>query len=239
MTSAAGRRRSDLKTVIMAGGKGSRIRSVDSSVPKPMLKIGGKPVLEWEIRCLVEQGFTDVIITTSHLASVIEDYFGDGQKFGAKISYYREETPLGNAGALFKIRDALTDEFLLLNADAAFDVDFQKFVSAHKAMGGLATIFTHPNSHPYDSALLVTDERNAAVEWITKESRRPRWYQNRVNAGLHVLSVEALDLTGIKPETVGRETRAVDLDRQILMPLCASGKLFCYGAGKRHPRICS
>lgn len=220
-----------MKIVIMAGGKGSRIRSVDSSVPKPMLPIGGKPVLEREIRRLVEQGFTDMIITTSHLASVIEDYFGDGEKFGAKISYYREETPLGNAGALFKIRDVLTDDFLLLNADAAFDVDFQKFVSAHnacKTMGGLATIFTHPNSHPYDSALLVTDERNAATEWITKESRRPRWYQNRVNAGLHVLSVAALDLTGISPEAVGREPRTVDLDRQVLMPLCNAGKLFCY-----------
>ena len=221
-----------MKTVIMAGGMGSRIRSVDASVPKPMLKIGGKPVLEWEIRRLGEQGFHDVMITTSYLGSAIENYFGDGEKFRAKISYYHEETALGNAGALFKMRDILTDDFLLLNADAVFDVDFRRFVSAHKRMGGLATIFTHPNSHPYDSVLLMTDERNAATRWLTKESPRPRWYQNRVNAGLHVLSPAALDWSGIDPETVGRPANGkpftVDLDRQILTPLCGAGKLFCY-----------
>ena len=89
-----------MKTVIMAGGKGTRISSIATNIPKPMLKIEDKPILEHEIGCLREQGFTDLIITVSHMASTIMDYFGDGSKFGVQIQYFMEEVPLGNAGAL-------------------------------------------------------------------------------------------------------------------------------------------
>ena len=152
-----------MKTVIMAGGKGTRISSVASDIPKPMIKIDGMPVLEHEIMCLREQGFTDLIITVSHLGHVITNYFGDGSKvspitgkpFDVHIEYYIEEQPLGNAGALFKIKDKLTEDFLLLNADAVFDIDFNRFFDYHKQKGGLVTLFTHPNSHPYDSGLIT------------------------------------------------------------------------------------
>ncbi len=115
-----------MKTVIMAGGKGTRISSVASDIPKPMIKIEGKPVLEHEIECLKSQGFTEIIITVSYLGNIIMDYFGDGTKvspvtgksFGVSIEYYNEKEPLGNAGALFKIKNKLTDDFLLLNADS-------------------------------------------------------------------------------------------------------------------------
>lgn len=221
-----------MKTVIMAGGKGTRISSVASDIPKPMIKIEGKPVLEHEIECLRDQGFTDLIITVSHLGSVIMDYFGDGEKFGVQIQYLNEETPLGNAGALFKLRDQLEDDFLLLNADAIFDVDFNRFVDYHKEKGGLVSLFTHPNSHPYDSGVLIADENGAVETWLTKEDIRPRWYRNRVNAGLHVINPVVLDMTGIDPEDVGTvidgKTVKVDLDRQILKPLCGTGKMFCY-----------
>ena len=90
-----------MKTVIMAGGKGTRISSVASDIPKPMISIGGKPVLAHEIECLREQGFTDLIITVSHLGHIIMSYFGDGRDWGVHIEYYVEESPLGNAGALF------------------------------------------------------------------------------------------------------------------------------------------
>ena len=102
----------------MAGGKGTRISSVASDIPKPMIKIEGKPVLEREIECLKEQGFKDIIITVSHLGNIIIDYFGDGSKFGVNIEYFFEKEPLGNAGALFKLKDKLKEDFLLLNADA-------------------------------------------------------------------------------------------------------------------------
>lgn len=222
-----------MKTVIMAGGKGTRISSVAADIPKPMIKIEGKPVLEREIACLRQQGFTDLIITVSHFAQQIIDYFGDGTGFGVHIEYYVEETPLGNAGALFKLREKLVDDFLLLNADAVFDIDFNRFVDYHKKMGGLVTLFTHPNSHPYDSGLLVADDNGAVMQWLTKEDVRPQWYQNRVNAGLHVIDPVVLDMTmvdGAAIGTIGIDGKPVkvDLDRQILKPLCGSGKMFCY-----------
>lgn len=236
-----------MKTVIMAGGKGTRISSVARDIPKPMIQIQGKPVLEHEIACLKSQGFTDLIITVSHLGNIIMDYFGDGSKispvtgepFGVHIEYYFEEEPLGNAGALFRIKDKLTEDFLLLNADAIFDVDFNRFVAYHRQHGGLATLFTHPNSHPYDSGLILADDSGAVAQWLTKEDSRPQWYRNRVNAGLHVLSPKVLDTEITTPK--------VDLDRQLLKPLAGTGKMFCYdspeyvkdmGTPERYESVC-
>lgn len=223
----------------MAGGRGTRISSVACDIPKPMIRIAGKPVLEHEIKCLRDQGFTDIIITVSHLGHVIMDYFGDGGRFGVNIEYYAEETPLGNAGALYKLRDRLTEDFLLLNADAIFDIDFRRFVAYHRQCGGLATIFTHPNSHPYDSGLIVTDGNNAVTQWLTKEDARPAYYRNCVNAGLHVLSPALLERAP--------GTEKVDLDRQILKPLAGTGKMFSYrspeyvkdmGTPERYGAVC-
>ena len=129
-------------TVIMAGGKGTRISSLVSDIPKPMIKINDKPILEYEIECLRRQGFKDIIITVSHLGQIIMDYFGDGSKFGVRIEYYFEKEPLGNAGALFRIKDKLSEVFLLLNADAIFDVDFNRMIKYHREKDALVTLFT-------------------------------------------------------------------------------------------------
>ena len=217
-----------MKTVISAGGKGTRISSIASDIPKPMIPIDGVPVLEREIMSLREQGFDDIIITVSHLGNIIMNYFGDGSKispvtgepFGVKIEYFYEETPLGTAGALFKLKDKLTEDFLLLNADAVFDVDFNRFVKFHKEHGGLVTLFTHPNSHPYDSALIIANSDGSVNQWLNKDDERPDYYKNRVNAGLHVISPEVLDIEVDTPK--------IDLDRQILKPLVQSGKVFVY-----------
>lgn len=221
-----------MKTVLMAGGKGTRISSVASDIPKPLIKIEGMPVLEREIICLRDQGFTDLILTVSHMADQIIEYFGDGSRLGASIEYFVEEQPLGNAGALFKLREKLTEPFLLLNADAVFDIDFNRFVDFHKKKGGLVTLFTHPNSHPYDSGVIVAGPDGSVERWLTKEDVRPQWYQNRVNAGLHIIDPAVLDMSGIDAEVVGTEMEGkrikVDLDRQILKPLCGTGKMFCY-----------
>lgn len=217
-----------MKAVIMAGGKGTRISSVVSDIPKPMIKIENKPVLEHEIECLREQGFTDLIITVSHLGHIIMDYFGDGSKispvtgesFGVHIEYFVEKVPLGNAGALYRLKDKLTEDFLLLNADAVFDVDFKRFVEFHREKGGLVTLFTHPNSHPYDSGVIIANQDGVVERWLAKEDERPKWYRNRVNAGLHVISPKVLDTEINTPK--------IDLDRQLLKPLAGSGKMFCY-----------
>ena len=221
-----------MKTVFMAGGKGTRISSLFSNIPKPMINIAGKPVLEHEINCLREQGFTDIIITVSHLAEEIINYFGDGSKYGVAIEYYVEPEPLGNAGALFKIRDKLDSDFLLLNADALFDIDFNRFVNYHKAKNAWITLFTHPNTHPYDSSIIIANLEGSVDCWLAKEDEKPQWYRNRINAGLHIINPIILDMLieDISQDgyNSGMFTQKVDLDRQVLKPFCGTGKMFCY-----------
>ena len=223
-----------MKTVIMAGGRGTRISTLFPDIPKPLIPIDSIPVLEREICSLREQGFTDLILTVSHMADKIMTFFGDGSRLGVSIQYYNEVTPLGNAGALFKLRDQLTEDFLLLNADAIFDVNFNRMVEFHRSHGGLVTLFTHPNSHPYDSGLLIADEKMSVKQWLAKEDERPNYYKNRVNAGLHVISPVVLDMARIDAEKIGTVDEAtgkvmkVDLDRQLLKPLAGTGKMFCY-----------
>lgn len=219
-----------MKVVLMAGGRGTRISELFPNIPKPLIPIDGVPVLEREIISLCDQGFTDIILTIGYMADKIQNYFGDGSKWGVNIEYFVEDKPLGNAGALFLLN--LTEDFLLLNADAVFEVDFNRMVDYHKEKGGLVTLFTHPNSHPYDSGLIVADKDGAVEQWLAKEDERPEFYRNRVNAGLHIISPKALELSGVDKDEIGIEVdgkvKKVDLDRQILTPLCGSGKMFCY-----------
>ena len=213
-----------MKTVIMAGGRGTRISELFPDIPKPLIPIDGVPVLERELISLRDQGFTDIVLTVSHMADKIIDYFGDGSRLNTHIDYFVENEPLGNAGALFKL--GLDEDFLLLNADAVFDIDFNRFMAYHREKGGLVTLFTHPNSHPYDSGLIIANKDGSVDKWLTKEDVRPQWYKNRVNAGLHVISPKVL--VGIDAESIGKNGVKVDLDRQILKPLCGTGRMFCY-----------
>lgn len=218
-----------MKTIIMAGGRGTRISELFPDIPKPLIPIEGIPVLEREICSLAAQGFTDIVLTVSHLHEKIEAHFGDGSQWGVHIEYFVEDTPLGNAGALFKLN--LTEDFLLLNADAVFDVDFNRMVAFHKAHGGLVTLFTHPNSHPYDSGLILADEQGRVEKWLAKEDERPRYYRNRVNAGLHVISpkvLERIDGSHVGEKDENGKTIKIDLDRQLLKPLAGTGTMFCY-----------
>lgn len=215
----------------MAGGQGTRIRSVVSGIPKPMIPINGIPILEHEIISLRNQGFKDLIITVSYLGDAIMNYFGNGEKWGVRIEYYNEKKPLGNAGALFKIKDKLNTDFLLLNGDCLFDIDFNRFIKFHKSHKSLATIFTHPNDHPYDSGLIIANTDGSVRNWLGEEETRPEFYHNRVNAGLHIISPRVLDI--IDGSEVGKvnengEIVKIDLDRQILKPLVRTGKIFCY-----------
>lgn len=230
-----------MKTVIMAGGKGTRISSLICDVPKPMIPISGKPVLEHQIECLHRQGFNDIVLTVSHLGTQIIEYFGDGggispatgKPFGVNIEYYLEKEPLGNAGALIKIKDKLSNDFLLLNGDLIFDIDLERFVQYHKTRHALVTLFTHPNSHPYDSGLIVANPDGTVQKWISKRDPRPLYYHNRVNAGVHLINSKVFDFLALDPENIGQKgkdgkTIQVDLDRQLLQPLAGTGYMYCY-----------
>lgn len=220
-----------MKVVLMAGGRGTRISELFPDIPKPLIPIQNIPVLEREIISLRNQGFTDLIITVGYMAEKIQNCFGTGEKWGVKIEYFVETNPLGNAGALFFLD--LQEDFLLLNADAVFDVDFNRMIEYHKEKGGLVTLFTHPNSHPYDSGLIISADSGEVLKWLAKEDERPQFYKNRVNAGLHVISPEILKKSNIRLKDIGKTDEngkicKIDLDRDILKPLCATGKMFCY-----------
>lgn len=208
-----------MQAVIMAGGKGTRIASVANDIPKPMIQICDKPILQYQIECLEKQNIKDITLVIGHLGNVIRDYFGDGSGFNVHISYIEEKEPLGTAGALYYLKDVIHDDFLLLNGDIIFDVDFERFMAYHKEKGGYATIFTHPNNHPYDSGLVVTDKEGIVTKWMHKEDERSI-YKNRVNAGLHILSVKLLALF--------QEARKTDLDRDVLKKLISERRLIAY-----------
>lgn len=228
-----------MKVVIMAGGKGTRIASVRSDVPKPMINICGKPILEHQIDNLKACGLTDIILVIGYLGDKIKEYFGNGSKFGVNIEYFVEDHPLGTAGALFKIPQ-LTEDFLLLCGDVIIDVDFNRFIAFHKEHKAWASLVAHPNGHPYDSSLLVTEigapktvggmpeDTHRVIRWMAKEDERT-YYKNRVNAGIELISPELLKETMKNfvprhPETPDK----IDLDRDVLKPNIPSGKIFAY-----------
>ncbi len=223
----------------MAGGKGTRIASVRSDVPKPMIEICGKPILEHQIDNLKACGLTDIILVIGYLGDKIQEYFGDGSKFGVNIEYFVEDHPLGTAGALFKMPQ-LTEDFLLLCGDVIIDVDFNRFIAFHKEHKAWASLVAHPNGHPYDSSLLVTEiegpkepggmpeDTHRVIRWMAKEDERT-YYKNRVNAGIEIISPELLKETMQNfvprhPETPDK----IDLDRDVLKPNIPSGRIFAY-----------
>lgn len=208
-----------MKAVIMAGGRGTRIRSVASDIPKPMIPVLGKPVLQYQIENLKRDGFEDIILVTGYLSGAIRDHFGDGSRFGVRISYFNEDVPMGTAGALYYLKDRLQEPFILLMGDLMLSVDFGRFLEEHKRNGAAVTLFAHPNSHPYDSDLIVTDEtgrlemftedicgENADTSLtarplskpvlgiISKKQERGEdfYYHNLVNSGIYAISPEVL-----------------------------------------------
>lgn len=208
-----------MKVVIMAGGKGTRIATVNSEVPKPMIKILDKPILQYQIESMVKQGFTDILIVIGYKGEYIKEYFGNGKKFNANIDYFEESSPLGTAGALYYFKDKIKNDFLLVNGDIIFDINIKKFYNAHKKSNGVATLFTHPNSHPYDSGIIVADNNGKVLNWLHKEDERT-WYKNRVNAGIHFFSPKVFDCI--------KEPKKLDLDRDVLKPMIQKNALFIY-----------
>lgn len=208
-----------MKIVIMAGGKGTRIAQINAQVPKPMIPIDGKPILEYQIDALKKQGYQDFTLIIGHLGQVIKDYFGDGSRWDVRIRYIVEESPLGTAGALYYLKEDIQEDFLLLNGDIIFDVDIARFLDRHRQLDTTATVLTHPNDHPYDSGIILADSNGKVTGWLHKEDRR-LWYKNRVNAGMHMLSPAIFRYF---PDLKKR-----DLDRDILKALIPHGELGIY-----------
>ena len=196
--------------VIMAGGKGSRLRSItNDEIPKPMVPVDGKPLLEYQVEKLKEYGIKKIVMIVGHLGEKIMDHFKDGKDFGVDIDYIVEKEPLGTAGAFYYLKDK-TDakDFLLIFGDVFFDIDFDRMEDFHFKNAALTTLLAHPNGHPYDSDLIQTDDNGKVIGFDSKNNVRDYWYDNMVNAGMYVINRELLELVG--------EPVKIDFEKDIL-----------------------
>ncbi|MEM3585181.1 MAG: HAD-IIIA family hydrolase [Candidatus Woesearchaeota archaeon] len=204
-----------MKAVIPCGGKGTRLGSISAEIPKPMIRIGDKPVLEHQIELLKRYGIRDIIMLTGHLAEQIESYFKDGKRFGVNIEYYREQVPLGTTGGLKEIEKKLNSDFLLLYGDVMVNMNLKRLIEYHFTKNGIATLVVHPNDHPHDSDLLETDENGRIIAIHPKPHDPEKWYHNLVSAALYVLSPKILDYIekGVKAD-FGKDIFPKIIDRE-------------------------
>ena len=182
-----------MQAVIMAGGEGSRLRPLTSNLPKPMLPIANRPMMEHIIMLLRDHGITDVVATVQFLASLIRNYFGDGSDLGVSMSYAVEEVPLGTAGSVLGARDLLSGTFLVISGDALTDVDLDEVVSFHRERGAAATLVLKHVQDPLEFGIVMTGEEGRIERFLEK----PTWgqvFSDTINTGIYVLEPEILDL---------------------------------------------
>lgn len=182
-----------MKVVIIAGGQGTRIASVNSEIPKSMIPVLGKPVLEYQIELARRYGMKEFIFVIGHLGNMIKDYFGDGSKFGVSITYYHEQMLMGTAGAMPEIRELLTEDFFMFYGDTIMDIALDKMLEFHKRHASAATLLVHPNDHPYDSDVVEIDEDCKLVHLHIKPHPADFVSRNLVNASLFILSPQVID----------------------------------------------
>ena len=176
-----------MKAVIVAGGKGKRLGSLTAELPKPMICVAGKPLLEHQVDLLRRYGITDIHILTGHLGPAIEDYFGNGESFGVTITCLRENYPLGTAGCVKALEGLIKNDFLLLYGDIFLDLKLDDFIGFHEHSGGAATLVIHPSDHPYDSDLVSIDG-NLQITGIHNKPHDMKYYGNNGSAAVYVLS---------------------------------------------------
>lgn len=179
--------------LILAGGKGTRLAQVRDDIPKPMMPVLGKPILEYQINLLKNHGFTDVWLIVNHLYHHIEDHFGKGEAFGIRIHYYVEPTPLGTVGGVKALQEHLTEPFIVLYGDVMMNMDLHRLFDFHHANNADATLVVHPNDHPYDSDLLDVDENDKVCAFYAKPHPEGLVYRNLVNAAAYVFNPVVLE----------------------------------------------
>ena len=177
--------------VILAGGFGTRMMAEFPDTPKPMIPIDGIPVLEHLINECIKYNQYNILLVLHHMPQSIIDYFGDGSKRGINISYYIEKKPLGTGGALLAIKDLVSERFFVLYADVYSDVNLLKFLDFHKSKKADISIVVHPNDHPYDSDIVISDSSNKVIKFSSHPHHDQR-IDNIVNAALYIVNKKAL-----------------------------------------------
>jgi D,D-heptose 1,7-bisphosphate phosphatase len=209
-----------MKVVIIAGGQGTRIASVNSEIPKAMIPINGKPIIEYQVELAKRYGFHDFLFIIGYLGDQIESYFQDGSQWGVNIRYFHETTPLGTAGALGLLRDQLTEDFFVFYGDTVMDFDMLHMLNYHRANQADATLFLHPNDHPYDSDIVDIDAHGKVRGFHHKPHPDGFIAHNMVNAALFIFSPKIL--TAIEPGV------KCHIEKHVL-PRCIAGGMNLYG----------
>jgi mannose-1-phosphate guanylyltransferase / phosphomannomutase len=181
-----------VKAVVMAGGEGTRLRPITASQPKPMLPVVNRPIMEHVLRLLRRHGFDETVVTVQFLASMVRNYFGDGEDFGMSLQYATEESPLGTAGSVKNAEDALRDQpFLVISGDALTDIDLSELVSFHKDSGALVTVGLTRVPDPLEFGIIIVDDDGRIQRFLEK----PTWgqvFSDTVNTGIYVMEPEVL-----------------------------------------------
>lgn len=191
-----------MKAVILAGGKGTRLGVLTQAIPKPMVELAGKPIVQYQVELCARSGLEEIIFIVNHLGEVIEDHFGDGKAFGIPIRYFYEEQPLGTVGGLVEIKEWLTEDFLVLYGDVMMDMNLARLIRFHQSKQSEATLVVHPNDHPFDSDLIELDEDQKVAKVLPKPHPLGMRYHNMVNAAVYLFSPRIFDFLkpGIKAD---------------------------------------
>lgn len=233
--------------LILAGGAGTRLRDRLGDLPKPMIPIAGRPLLEHQVELAKSHGFTDLLLFVHYRADLIENHFGDGVRWGVKIRYILEREPLGTAGAVLAGIESLASRFLVLYGDTMVNVDLDRIWNAHEHAQAEATLLLHPNDHPLDSDLVEVDAASRVTAFHNRPHAAGVWRQNLVNAGLYVLNKSALEASAGGP--VESPGRLLDFGQHLFPRMLAQGgRLLGYnspeyikdiGTPYRYDRVCS
>ena len=181
-----------MKAVIMAGGEGTRLRPQTSNLPKPMLPLVGRPMMEHIVSLLRRHGITDIVVTVAFLPNAIRSYFGDGSELGVSMVYATEESPLGTAGSVRNAREQLTERFLVISGDVLTDIDLSAVIAFHEKNEALATIALCAVENPLEFGIVITREDGTIERFLEK----PGWgqvFSDTINTGIYVLEPEVFD----------------------------------------------
>lgn len=159
-----------MQAVIMAGGEGSRLRPLTGTLPKPMLPVANRPLMEHIVLLLRKHGITDVVATVQFLSSVIRNYFGDGTDLGVSLSYSTEDEPLGTAGSVLNASDLLAGTFIVISGDALTDLDLEEVVGFHRSRGAAATMVLKRMRDPLEFGIVMTAEDGRIERFLEKPS---------------------------------------------------------------------
>ena len=181
-----------MKAVIMAGGKGTRLRPLTSNQPKPMIPIVNKPCMEHIVNLLKRHGFEEIVVTVGFMPEVIQDYFGDGSDFDVDITYSVEDEPMGTAGSVKLAEDHLTERFIVVSGDALTDTNLQKAVAFHEDSGSEATLVLQEVDDPSEFGIVVFDDEGRVERFLEKPDPE-EVFSYTANTGIYVLEPAVLE----------------------------------------------